>query len=231
MGGSLMRDLPLVRGARVSKTFTIGDQRVRAVRDATFTIERGSRIALVGPSGSGKSTLVHLIAGLDQPSGGSIIWPALGTEIALRPGPIGLAFQGPSLLPPLTVLENAALPMILAGHDEEEANDAARELLAAFDVAALVDRLPEELSGGQSQRVGLARAFVGGPQLILADEPTGQLDHDGATRVLEVMLSLADLRRTALVLATHDSEMAARLDTRWSMRDGTLTVGAIAWSS
>src|SRR3954453_5000262 len=150
-----MRDLPLVRGARVTKSFAIGDQRVLAIRDATFTIERRARIALVGPSGSGKSTLVHLIAGLDQPSGGSIIWPALDTEIALRPGPIGLAFQGPSLLPPLTVLENAALPMILAGHDEEEVSHAARDLPAAFDVPKLVDRLPEELSGGQSQRVGL----------------------------------------------------------------------------
>jgi|SRR5436305_7722725 len=226
-----MRDLPLVRGARVTKSFTIGDQRVLAIRDATFTIEFGARIALVGPSGSGKSTLVHLIAGLDQPSGGSIIWPALGTEVTLRPGPIGLAFQGPSLLPPLTVLENAALPMILAGHTDAESNAAARELLDIFDVSALADRLPEELSGGQSQRVGLARAFAGGPELILADEPTGQLDHDGAARVLDAMLTLADLRRTAVVVATHDPEVAARLDTGWSMRDGTLTVGSIAWSS
>jgi ABC-type lipoprotein export system ATPase subunit len=231
MEGSLMRDLPLVRGSRVTKSFAIGDQRVDAVRDASFTIERGARIALVGPSGSGKSTLVHLIAGLDQPSGGSIIWPALGEEVALRPGPIGLAFQGPSLLPPLTVLENAALPMILAGHDEADANAAAAELLAVFDVAVLADRLPEELSGGQSQRVGLARAFGGGPQLVLADEPTGQLDHDSAARVIDAMLALADVRRTAVVLATHDPDVAARLDTGWSMRDGTLTVGAIAWSS
>jgi ABC-type lipoprotein export system ATPase subunit len=226
-----MPDLPLVRGAGVSKSFTIGDRSVPAVREASFTIERGARIALVGPSGSGKSTLVHLIAGLDQPSHGSIVWPALGTEVALRPGPVGLAFQGPSLLPPLTVIENAALPMILAGDNEKQANETARELLAVFDMAVLADRLPEELSGGQSQRVGLARAFAGGPQLVLADEPTGQLDHDGAARVLDAMLTLADLRQTAVVLATHDPEVAARLDTGWSMRDGALTVGAVAWSS
>ena len=213
---------PLVRATSIARVYEAGGTRLRAVSDATFVIEAGETIAVVGPSGSGKSTLLHLIAGLEAPSAGSISWPSIGDREALRPGPVAIAFQGPSLLPPLTVIENVALPVILAGGSSDEANTGALDLLEAFGTEELADRLPEELSGGQSQRVGLARAFAGSPRLVLADEPTGQQDHAGGERVIEVALDRARRAGAALVVATHDPTVADRLGARWSMLDGTL---------
>ena len=213
---------PLVRATSIARVYEAGGTRLRAVSDATFVIEAGETIAVVGPSGSGKSTLLHLIAGLETPSAGSISWPSIGDRDALRPGPVAIAFQGPSLLPPLMVIENVALPVILAGGSSDEANTGALDLLEAFGTEELADRLPEELSGGQSQRVGLARAFAGSPRLVLADEPTGQQDHAGGERVIEVALDRARRAGAALVVATHDPTVADRLGARWSMLDGTL---------
>jgi len=213
---------PLVRATSIARVYEAGGTRLRAVSDATFVIEAGETIAVVGPSGSGKSTLLHLIAGLETPSAGSISWPSIGDRDALRPGPVAIAFQGPSPLPPLTVIENVALPAVLAGGSSDEANTGALDLLEAFGTEELADRLPEELSGGQSQRVGLARAFAGSPRLVLADEPTGQQDHAGGERVIEVALDRARRAGAALVVATHDPTVADRLGARWSMLDGTL---------
>jgi ABC-type lipoprotein export system ATPase subunit len=221
MGVSKMPD-PLVRAASIARVYGTGHRRVHALSDATFTIWTGDTIAVLGPSGSGKSTLLHLIAGLEVPSTGSISWPAIGDRSALRPGPVGFSFQGPSLLPPLSVLENVALPVILAGGSDADARAEARELLEAFSATELADRLPEELSGGQSQRVGLARAFAGSPTLVLADEPTGQQDHASGERIVEVALSLIERARGALVVATHDRTLAEQLGARWIMRDGAL---------
>ena len=179
---------PLVRASGLGRSYAHGATRVEAVRVATFAIDDADTIAVVGPSGSGKSTLLHLVAGLEQPTTGSIVWPAIGDRAALRPGPIGIAFQGPSLLPPLTVVENVALPAILAGATDADATPAALELLEAFDAGDLAERLPDELSGGQAQRVGFARAFAGSPRLVLADEPTGQLDAIGGAAVMTVAL-------------------------------------------
>ncbi len=215
----------------LGRSYAHGATRVEAVRVATFAIDDADTIAVVGPSGSGKSTLLHLIAGLEQPTTGSIVWPAIGDRAALRPGPIGIAFQGPSLLPPLTVVENVALPAILAGATDADATRSALELLEAFDAGDLAERLPEELSGGQAQRVGFARAFAGSPRLVLADEPTGQLDAIGGAAVMTVALELTERRRAALVVATHDAAIAERLHTRWVMRDGTLHREAVLSSA
>jgi ABC-type lipoprotein export system ATPase subunit len=222
---------PLVRADAVGRAFDLGGAHVQAVRAASFSIQPEARLALVGPSGSGKSTLLHLIAGLDQPSEGSITWPSLGPRDRLRPGAIGIAFQGPSLLPPLTVLENIAFPMILEGRTDAEATANAWQLVEIFQVETLADRLPEELSGGQSQRAGLARAFAGAPRLVLADEPTGQQDRETAEMVMDAIAMIADLDHTAMVIATHDPAIAARFNTRWAMRDGNLSTGAVAWSA
>ena len=213
---------PLVRADGIARSYTHGSIRVDAVRAATFAIDQGDAIAIMGPSGSGKSTLLHLVAGLDRPTAGSIAWPLIGDRDALRPGPIGIAFQGPSLIPPLTIVENVALPAILAGDTDDEARRAALDLMDAFGVRELADRLPEELSGGQSQRVGLARAFAGSPRLVLADEPTGQLDARTGAEVITASLALARQHGSAFVVATHDPSVADRLDARWVMRDGTL---------
>jgi ABC-type lipoprotein export system ATPase subunit len=230
MGGSSMGD-PLVRADGLERSFGHGEGRITAVAGATFTVCAGDRIALMGPSGSGKSTLLHLIAGLERPTSGSITWPALGARETLRPGPVAVAFQGPSLLPPLTVLENVALPVILAGGDERDATAAARDLLEIFEVDGVARELPEELSGGQSQRAALARAFSGSPRLVLADEPTGQQDQATAGRVLEAILSLAAIGNTTLLIATHDSLVANRLSAGWSMHDGLLTAEEIPCSA
>ena len=220
-----MNDL-LVRAAGLTRQFGNGHGAVVAVAGATFEIREGDRIALTGPSGSGKTSLLHLIAALDQPSGGVIEWPALGQAVDLRPGPVGVAFQGPSLLPPLTVAEIVALPALLAGGEVAAAAATARALIERLGLAEVASKLPEEISGGQAQRAGLARALVGRPRLILADEPTGQLDQASAAALIDVLLEHVTATHAALVVATHDAAMAGRLPLRWSMTGRTLETGA-----
>jgi putative ABC transport system ATP-binding protein/lipoprotein-releasing system ATP-binding protein len=212
----------LVTGRGVSKAFAAGRTSVEAIREATFDVNEGDLIALVGPSGSGKSTLLHLMAGLDRPTGGVIEWPALGSREDLRPGQVSFAFQGPSLLPPLTVAENVALPMLLAGASEEQARRAADPLIEQMDLVAVAAKLPEELSGGQSQRAGLARALVGNPRLVLADEPTGQQDQASSQRVIDILLERAEVGGAALIVATHDQAVAERFPIRWFLEDRRL---------
>jgi len=196
-----------------------------AVRAASFEILAAERIVVVGPSGSGKSTLLHLIAGLDGPTEGEIAWPALGPRAGLRPGPVAIAFQGPSLLPPLSILENVALPVLLAGGDEGLATEAARAMVERFELSEVSAKLPDELSGGQSQRVGIARALVGRPRLLLADEPTGQQDGTTGRRLMETLFEEIARSAAALVVATHDARVASLFDRMWSMRDGALDGG------
>jgi putative ABC transport system ATP-binding protein len=185
-------------------------------------VVRGDRIAVTGPSGSGKSTLLHLIAGLDEPTRGAVRLPGLPSRSPELPVPVGLVFQGPSLLPALDVAENVALPLLLAGHDEQAAARRAREALERLAIGELAGKLPDELSGGQAQRVAIARVLAARPRLILADEPTGQLDHESGDRVLTVLLETAEELRAALLVATHDAAVADRLPTQWRMRDGEL---------
>ena len=188
-----------------------------------FLVVGGQQIALMGPSGSGKSTLVHLLAGIDTPTSGTITWPALSDEPHLRPGPIGVVFQSASLLPPLTVIENVALPLLLGGATEIEATRSAHEALALLELDSLAGKLPEELSGGQAQRVAIARVLAGDPKLILADEPTGQLDFETATHVIDVLIAAADASGAALLINTHDPLIAERFAIRWSIHDGILS--------
>ena len=212
----------LVDARDLSRTYGSGRATVTALVSATFRVSAGDLIALVGPSGSGKSTLLHLIGGLDSPTDGDIEWPGIGTREQLRPGPIAIAFQGPSLLPPLTILENVALPVLLTGGDGDAATVAAQALLELFEVDEVADKLPEELSGGQVQRAGIARALAGNPKLVLADEPTGQQDHATGRRLMDALLAGVDATGAALVVATHDPAVAERLATRWSVDAGLL---------
>ncbi len=218
-------DDPLVVGRGLSRTFGEGPGAVTALREATFEVRDGDRIALVGPSGSGKTTLLHLIAALDRPTAGSIEWPGLGPAAGLRPGVVSVSFQGPSLLPPLSVEENVALPMLLAGAGEDQARSEARELLERLDLAEVASKVPEELSGGQSQRASLARALVGRPRLVLADEPTGQQDRVTGQRTFDVVLERIERVGAALIVATHDLAVAERLAVRWSLEDRRLDAG------
>ena len=199
--------------------------------DATFSVPAGRRIAIVGPSGSGKSTLLHLMAGIDVPTSGVMTWPAIGGRDSLRPGPIAVAFQGPSLLPALTVTENVALPLLLEGRDEPSALAAAATCLDLFDLGEVADKLPEEISGGQSQRAGLARALVSEPRLVLVDEPTGQLDRETAARTMLALLDAIVAGGAALVVATHDLDVAERMDASWRMDSGDLRTEATRCSA
>jgi ABC-type lipoprotein export system ATPase subunit len=215
------RMMPLVHAESVARTFGRGPAAVVAVHGATCQVWPGDQIALVGPSGSGKSTLLHLLAGLDQPTVGTVTWPALAARPAeLRAGTIGLVFQGPSLLPDLDVIENVAFPLLLAGEPGASATARAAAMLGDLGLAELSGQLPEELSGGQAQRVAVARALVGQPRLVLADEPTGQLDHESAAVVVELLIRTASATGCGLVISTHDPVVAARLSRRWTMVDG-----------
>ena len=213
----------LVRCEGVSRTYGSGPTATLALRPANCVIEVGQRIAMTGPSGSGKSTLLHLLAGLDDPTGGQVSWPAIGRRDELRPGPLAMVFQGPSLLAPLSVVENVALPLQLSGSKPADALRRALDALALLGLDGLADKLPEELSGGQAQRVAVARVLASDPVLILADEPTSQLDHDNATRTIDFLLAAADATGAALLVSTHDHSIADRFPVRWTVADGVVT--------
>jgi putative ABC transport system ATP-binding protein len=217
---------PLVRCRELARTYGRGVTAVVAVHEVNCEILTTTRAALVGPSGCGKSTLLHLMAGVETPTTGTVEWPGLPQ----RPPnslQVGLVFQTPNLLPDLDVAANVALPLLLAGVNDREAGMQAFETLSEVGVAELAKRLPGELSGGQAQRVAIARALAARPRLILADEPTGRLDHDTGQHVVSVLIKAAESAGAGLVVATHDTAVADRLDQRWGMRDGALTAMAV----
>jgi ABC-type lipoprotein export system ATPase subunit len=224
--------LPLVRCERAARTYGRGEAATVALQPSDCEVFAEQRIALVGPSGSGKSTLLHLMAGLDQPTVGEVSWPAIGAREELRPTRVAVIFQGPSLLPPLSVLENTALPLVIGGMTDHAAREVARQALDRLNLDELADKLPEEISGGQAQRVAVARALAGRPSLILADEPTGQLDSVNAAAVIEVLLEASSHAGSALVISTHDLAIADRLPERWEIHSGELNAGTreVTWS-
>lgn len=213
----------LVQAQSLQRIFRQGGEDLIALAEASCQVAPGDRIAIRGPSGSGKSTLLHLLAGLDTPSSGKVSWPARDGTGALRPAYLTIALQTPDLLPALTVGENVALPLLLNGAEPQEAHEQALEILQKLDLAGLADQLPEELSGGQAQRAVLARALVTRPRLILADEPTGQLDHPTAGSLFDRLFELLEKSDCALVIATHDRFVSDRMATQWSMQQGILT--------
>jgi ABC-type lipoprotein export system ATPase subunit len=206
----------LFTGTRLSRTFGT----VAALRGVTCTVRPGARIAVTGASGSGKSTLLHLIAGLDRPSSGEVDWPALAAHPRRTPGRVGMVFQAPSLMSVLDVRENVALPLLLAGR---KVGSAADDALARLELGHLAERLPQELSAGQAQRVAVARALVADPVLVIADEPTAALDSATAAHVIDVLLAAVEQAGAALILATHDFDVADRLPHQWTMADGQFT--------
>ena len=215
---------PLVRIERVSKIYRDGRREVAALHEVSLTIQPGEWVAIVGPSGCGKSTLLNLVAGLDRPTAGRV-WVArldLGAldEEALarwRRRTVGIVFQFFQLLPTLTALENIQLPMALAGRGD--APRRARELLEAVGLGHAGHRLPSELSGGERQRVAIARALANEPLLLLADEPTGNLDSETGAAVLEIF-ERTWRTGTTIVLVTHDTDVAARAQRIVQLRDG-----------
>jgi predicted ABC-type transport system involved in lysophospholipase L1 biosynthesis ATPase subunit len=212
----------VVESVGVARSFGRGGKIIAALAPATCRVRTGDRIALMGPSGSGKSTLVHLMAGLDQPSAGEIRWPMLRGADPLQPGQVAVVFQSPSLMPALSVVENVELPLILPG-TAGNWRGTAMDALARVGLAELADKLPEELSGGQGQRVAMARAMAVRPQLLLADEPTGQLDRSTGKALIDCLLEWLAGSRSALVIATHDPAVAERMAAVWLMDHGRLS--------
>jgi ABC-type lipoprotein export system ATPase subunit len=216
---------PLAECSDVTRTYGRGPTEVVALREVSCRVVHGQRVAVTGESGSGKSTLLHVLAGLEPPSSGCITWPGL-VRRGDRPDGVGVVFQAPSLLPMLDVADNVAVPLLLAGVEPEQARPRALAALERLELADLAGAAPEELSGGQGQRVALARVLAAEPALVLADEPTGQLDRRTAGHVLDVLLETVDLLGAALVVSTHDPAVADRLTEQWPMADGRLTVPA-----
>ncbi|MDR6973736.1 putative ABC transport system ATP-binding protein [Streptomyces sp. 3330] len=201
-----------------------------AVRNAEIILRRGEVAAITGQSGSGKSSLLYCLAGVLPVARGAVrfdgrILGELDDEelSAMRRERFGFVFQYGELLPELTVEENTALPLRLAGQRKSEALTAAGEVLGRLGLADLRQRRPSQVSGGQSQRVAVARALVHRPAVVFADEPTGSLDSANATAVLKEFLSLARSQGTAVVLVTHDAQVASRADSQYVMRDGVLS--------
>ena len=215
---------------RVTKVYSHAAAPVTALRDVMLTIAAGERLALLGKSGSGKSTLLHLLGGLDRPTAGRIA--VGGRDLAglsanglarYRQETVGLVFQAFHLIPTRTAQENVELPMVFAGRPPAERRATARASLEAVGLGNRLTHRPAELSGGERQRVAIARALVNRPALVLADEPTGNLDSATAAEVMEVMLGHVRAAGSALVLVTHDEDLARRAADRVvRLRDGTL---------
>ncbi|HEY2056520.1 MAG TPA: ABC transporter ATP-binding protein [Solirubrobacterales bacterium] len=217
----------------VGVRYGTGEAQVVALEGVDLTIEAGETLALRGPSGSGKTTLLHLLGGLVLPSEGEVIWK--GRSLALldvaargeaRAAGIAYVFQGSNLLPNLTALENVAFTAWLASRAGPRPNMEAEELLALVGLDGKADALPTELSGGEGQRVAIARSLAQMPELLLCDEPTGHLDSDTAGRVLDLLWALRERFGFALVLATHDPGVAARCERQVELADGRVTGGS-----
>ena len=220
---------PVVRADRVSREYRVGSATVRAVDRVSMEVRRGEFLAVTGPSGSGKSTLLHLLGGVDTPTEGRVLLG--GRDLGrmnerqrekLRLRRVGLVFQRFYLLPALTARENVELPMAEAGSDRDERHERAGELLARVGLGDRTEHRPPQLSGGQRQRVAIARALANRPALLLADEPTGELDRDTSRDILELFLDLTRSGETTLVVGTHDAELADGAGRRLRLVDGRL---------
>lgn len=218
---------PLLRLERVDLHMPSGAGDVHILRDISLDLPAGKTVSIVGPSGSGKTTLLMVLGGLEKPSSGRI--HVAGRDLtgldedglaAFRRDNIGIIFQSFHLIPSMTALENVAVPLEFAG--VADAFDKARAALEAVGLGHRMAHYPGQLSGGEQQRTAIARAFVSAPRLILADEPTGNLDHDTGQKVIDLMFDLTRRHGTTLVLVTHDPDLATRCDIQVSIRDGQL---------
>ena len=222
-----MNPSPILQVRSLTKSYQTGAGLLTVLRDITFTLSSGSTCSILGPSGSGKTTLLGLAAGLDLPTAGSVVLNGidLGTiseddRARLRNELVGFVFQNFQLIPTLTALENVTVPMELRG--DRSARDLGWELLQRVGLGERRDHFPAQLSGGEQQRVALARAFINRPRILFADEPTGNLDAETSGKVIEIMLELNRHAGTALVLVTHDTDVAAVTERTIRLRNGEM---------
>lgn len=217
----------------LGKSYWQGDQEVKVLQDLNLEVRQGDTLAVVGVSGSGKSTLLHLLAGLDQPDSGSV--SIMDTDLAgltqsklgeLRNKHLGFVYQFHHLLPEFSAQENVALPLMIGGLARAKAELAAAEMLAEVGLSHRVTHQPSALSGGERQRVAIARALVGSPCIVLADEPTGNLDEKSANQIHDLMMSLSSQLNVAFVVVTHNLQFAGRMQRVCELHGGCLTESA-----
>ncbi len=221
--------LSVLRTEAIAKNFLQGGRRIAVLEDVSLEVHAGEVVALTGPSGTGKSTFLHIAGLLERPDGGRIAIAGADMTGAgdrertrVRRHLIGFVYQFHHLLPEFTAIENAAMPLRVAGRSRQEAWQSARELLARLGLAERLDHRPAALSGGEQQRVAIARALVHHPKLVLADEPTGNLDEHTAEEVMDLFLTVARERQAAVLLATHNMDLAGRADRILRLHEGRL---------
>ena len=218
----------IIKLEKVSKTYEMGDSLVEAVKDANITINKGDFVAIVGPSGSGKSTMMNLVGALDLASDGKIFLDKLDIEnleeselAQIRGKKIGFVFQTFNLIPTLTALENVMLPMLFQNVELEDREKRAKKLLEDIGLGPRLNHLPSELSGGERQRVAIARALANDPEVILADEPTGNLDSKRSKEIAEMFVKLSKQGKT-IILVTHDLDIAKYAKKIYKLKDGKI---------
>lgn len=233
MSDSISNTMPLLEARAVRKTYIIGRRTLEVLRGVTLSIQPGEFLALRGASGAGKSTLLHLLGGLDLPNNGEVYFagqnlrtlsnPALAR---LRNKRVGFIFQAYHLLPELSALENVCIPARIFRTSADETESRGRELLRRVGLGERLEHRPYELSGGEQQRVAIARALINQPDLILADEPTGNLDSHTGEEIMELLCSLRTERQATLIIATHDSRVATRALKTIELADGEIKASA-----
>lgn len=220
---------PIIETKELTREYRIGRDLVVALGGVDISINQGEFVAVVGPSGCGKSTLLNLLGGLDQPTKGNVLLD--GQDLAqlseeqlasLRRQKMGFIFQRHDLFPELTARENIEFPLLLGGKPPVERKKRADDLLGQIGLAEKADHLPDELSGGQQQRVGIARALANNPQILLADEPTGNLDSATSAEIISILIQLTRNQGLTLIMVTHDPEVAEQADRKLTLRDGHL---------
>lgn len=211
----------------LNKAYKQGTSETHVLKNVNFKLKKSQVVALVAPSGSGKTTLLQMIGLIDSPTSGEVIFDGMKSNnmcdrelTAIRRDKIGFVFQFHHLMPEFSALENVMMPLLVAGIERNKAMRKAREVLDKMSLTLRLNNLPTELSGGEQQRVAIARALVHDPVLLLADEPTGNLDHKNALQVMNLMLKEVKKRKLAIVVVTHNAEMADMADTKYTIEEG-----------
>jgi len=221
--------MALIKLKDITKTFIMGDETLTVLKDITFDVNNGELLSITGPSGSGKSTLMHLIGCLDTPTTGTYLLEDKDVsnlspdQLAhIRNKLIGFVFQRFYLLPDLTALDNVALPQMYAGSSEKVAREQAKKMMELVDLSDRLDHYPNQLSGGQQQRVAIARALINNPPLILADEPTGNLDSKTGEDIMNIFAHLNKTQHVTIIVVTHDLDLAEKTNRVIKLLDGRL---------